>query len=206
MQILFISNILALTSCSNNSVNQCLKNYFLETTNINQPPSFKIIKEIKQKNSGCEYIITIVCSVFNRDYFPNTIFYKNNRKFFIQFTEPKTKPAILFDLSSEVGKEENLVIETINNRKNSLKETFSVILEKKLKCKDEIVYVFRIKGFFRYYEGLFDIVYFVTDEAGVIGSYISKFTDKGVEIYLAPGGNICREQIDYSKMEEGSFR
>jgi hypothetical protein len=207
LKIFFLLNIITLISCSNNTTNQCLKDYFKGTTNLNRLPSLRIIKEKKHDNdSGCEYIITIECSVFERDYFPNTIFYKNNKKFYIQFNDPKTKPAVIFDLSSKVGKEKNLVIETIDNKGSGLKETFSVILEKKLKCKNETVYVFRIKDFYRYYEDLFDIVYFVTDEAGVIGSYCSKFNDKGGEIYVAPGGNVCPEKIDYSKMEEREFR
>ena len=205
---IFIALIITiLASCSNHSTNQCLKDYIIEKPKTRHP-SLVILNELNNdETSGCTYKIRIACSVFRNNYFPNAVFYKNRQKFYVQFKNPETRPFILFNLSSKVGEEKEFNIEPIHRKDEEkiLKSNFSVVLEKKLKCGQQEVFVFRVKEFFNYYEGWPDIVYFVTSDSGVIGSYFSHFDKNGAEVYIAPAGNICKEQIDYSKKSEGKF-
>lgn len=180
---------------------QCLKNYV--TTKSEEYPSIAIINKLKNKDDTiCKYRIQIACSIFKNDFNPTAIFFKKEKKYYIQFNNPKTDPIVLFDLTSKLGKEKEIVFKEDSTKKKFFKNRFSVLLERKLVCNNKNMYEFRVKEFYFYEGKWFDVVYFVTQESGVIGSYFS-FKDKnGKEMMIKPKGNICKEKIDYSKIEE----
>lgn len=65
------------------------------------------------------------------------------------------------------------------------------------------VYVFKMYGSISYGESDFDVVFFVTREHGVIGSFITteERTDNGSKVMISPGGYILKDHIDYSNYE-----
>jgi len=186
---------------SNHVKMQCLKNYV--TTKSEEYPSIAIIKKLKNNDDTiCKYRIQIACSIFKNDFNPTAIFFKEENKYYIQFNNPKTDAVVLFDLSSKLGKTMEITFKEDSTEKEFIKNHFSVILEKKLTCNKKDIYEFRVKELY-FYEGKWlDVVYFVTQESGVIGSYFSIKDKNGNEIMIKPKGNICKEEIDYSKIEE----
>ena len=65
------------------------------------------------------------------------------------------------------------------------------------------VYRFRVVDGFEYESEKSDIVFFVTTDNVVIGSYVSEFGKDDSEWVVLPCGDILRDQIDYSQKTFG---
>jgi len=80
------------------------------------------------------------------------------------------------------------------------KTIIKVLLENAIQVTDDLIYVFRAKEAF-YYEDLpLDVVYFVSKNRGVIGTYLSTFYE-GKENYFYPRGDVLYDYVDYSVKE-----
>ena len=201
---IIFSNLIVPFSCTVFDSEHCLEDYINKMSDV-QSPSLVILNRVESHSQlDCKFKVQIVCSVFRENFINEAILSKSDDIFKLQFINPQTKQFKLFDLSSKIGKEAKIKIESVNKYDNYLKNNLSIILEEKIDRKD-LVYKFRIIDFFYYEESWFDIVYFVTDRSGVIGTYFSNIDEFNKETIIEPRGDICEESIDYSNTTSGIF-
>lgn len=196
--------LLCLSCVEQRHPNECLKD-FLVYQNVKDSPALTI--KNKQALDNCKYEIILLNSLVDGKYQIEGLMWFNNDAFYIELVDPLSSSIKLFDLNHEINKTKNVNIELADINGLVNKRDISVILEAKYQTKnlEEIVFKYRIRNLFKYEGDEFDIVYFITKSSGVIGSYISKINDKGIEIIIQPAGNILENQIDYSKTERGVF-
>src|SRR5690606_5937214 len=113
---------------------------------------------------------------------------------FLKIEEINSTAVKYFDFTKEVNEKYHITFNQ-NNSDLSKSIVFNAQIEKIVTMMSGInVYVFRIDRAFIYEGYYFDLVYFVSKENGVIGSYVSNFKN-GVERVIEPAGNILRKEI-----------
>lgn len=165
-----------------------------------------------------EFAIT-AASDKNHTYRTNTLLFLNDsiytqevflrltdNKFIAKAKKPDTNDFILFDLGSSPNQNNPIVIEYDKSSK-----TFDCILEKKITTKENLeVFVFTIKNWTKapsFIDGVFlDVKLFVTKKYGVIGSYLTNSNSHGQNTIIVPAGDLLENYIDYSKMENITYK
>jgi hypothetical protein len=126
-------------------------------------------------------------------------------KFIAKLISPKSEDFVLFDLDSKINENQNIEINYLNSKKN-----FYCILQNKIITKEKLeVYIFRIKDWGRYPESgslVLDLIVLVTKKYGVIGSYYTNNDLEAEKIMISPAGDLLREYIDYSKVQEMTLK
>ncbi len=202
--------------CSCNEKNTCLtKSTYNTKHKIN--PFISFVSEVNSKN-GCEYIIKSEIRLKNW-FCDSAILYQRKQKFYMRLLHSIAKPLsedfLIFDLTKEPGFSDTITI--IYKDITSYKDTFlfdkiqkvkyAYTIQNKFKTSNfGIVYMFQFKNFFfNYWDGeivdKLDVVFFVTEKHGVVGSYVY-VEENNENIYIAPAGNIFEEYLDYSNMAE----
>lgn len=130
------------------------------------------------------------------------LFYVRNNIFFAKTVQPESNEFILFDLNSKLNETKKIEFKNAN-----LKRSFDCALEKKITTKGKLeVFVFRIKKFIQlpsfFGDEKLDVIVFTTLKHGVIGSYMTDIDHSGNTFMIAPRGNILKEDIDYSQINE----
>lgn len=132
-------------------------------------------------------------------------FYVRDNKFFAKLVKPESNEFILFDLNSKLNETNK-----IEFKNDEMIKSFDCILEKKIITKENLeVGVFRIKKWIKlpdFFDGLeLDIIAFVTQKYGVIGSYVLDIDKMGNPLMISPKGDILKNYIDYSKISEAEL-
>ncbi len=126
-------------------------------------------------------------------------------KFIAKLINPKSEDFVLFDLDSKINENQNIEINYLNSKKN-----LNCILQDKIITKEKLeVYIFRIKDWGRYPESgslVLDLIVLVTKKYGVIGSYYTNNDLEAEKIMISPAGDLLREYIDYSKVQEMTLK
>ncbi|HYF69448.1 MAG TPA: hypothetical protein VD884_14990 [Ohtaekwangia sp.] len=120
-----------------------------------------------------------------------------NNAIFFKIEEINSSAVKYFDFTKGVNEQYQIIFD---QRNSDFHESivFNTRIEKIVPASSGVnVYVYRIEGAFTYEGFYFDLIYFVSREKGVIGSYISSL-ENGVETVIDPAGNILKEEIDYS--------
>jgi hypothetical protein len=169
-------------------------------------------------NRKPEFSITAT-SDKNHTYRTNTLLFLNysiytqevflrltDNKFIAKAKKPDTNDFILFDLGTSPNQNNPIVIEYDKSSK-----TFDCVLEKKITTKENLeVFVFTIKNWTKapsFIGGAFlDVKLFVTKKYGVIGSYLTNINSHGQNTIIVPAGDLLENYIDYSKMENITFK
>jgi hypothetical protein len=112
----------------------------------------------------------------------------------------KSSKIKFFDFSKDIGEEYKVLF----CPKNSILKTdvaFQVTIEEIFTTTNGVeIFMYRMHKAFVLDDVASDIVFFVSREKGIIGSYISDF-DNGVELVISPRGDILKNVIDYSHKE-----
>jgi hypothetical protein len=168
------------------------------------------ISIISETNSQCEYLVNFVTRHPDTSFSDKAIMYLQGDKFLFKTLNPNSEEFCLFDLNQDLNSIRNIEISYEEDSFKGEKQIYTVILENKLKSEDNLeVYVYRLKDFFYYMPDneirKLDVVVFITQENGVIGSYISSIS-KDTEIVIYPAGNILEEQIDYKNKQRATLK
>jgi hypothetical protein len=154
-----------------------------------------------EPNEDCKYNAVTSIPLADSSYSDNSLFYLEDDKFYMRLKNPTSEDFIIFDMGLPMPQAYKIEIHYQDTVMR-----FDGRFEKKLITHDNLeVRVFRIKNLFCYYPDDFcsplDVVFFVTKDHGVIGSYLSGFENNGQEILIAPAGDIFKEYLDYSKIK-----
>jgi hypothetical protein len=198
-------------NCNNNSKNlelkgrcDCLELKDFDTTfypisGLSSKPYIDIYKTIKT-DSGCIY--SAITNIFlDTVPFHEVMIYKKGSKIMTRITEIKSQAFTLFDFKLKINERFEIEI----NYNDSLKQKYIATLEDKIKVeRNEDVYVYRIHDFYFWWHdsndftSSMDVVLFITNQNGIIGSYIEAKEIDGSIVMIAPSGNLLNDKIDYS--------
>jgi hypothetical protein len=177
--------------------------------------NIRIEKYPKNTEYNGEPIFSIDSTMSNNIYLTKKMFFSDNRmdasifsfyvrdnKFYAKTIEPESNVFILFDLKSRLNKTNK-----IDFKNAKMMKSFDCILEKRITTKENLeIGVFRIKKWVKlsdFFGGKeLDVIVFVTQKYGVIGSYTTDINRIGNPSMISPKGDILKDYIDYSKIEE----
>ena len=109
-----------------------------------------------------------------------------------------------FDFDTQEGNSYSVKFDIVNEESVIQRVRLDKIYPIIRNGKNSQAYVFRVFEGFEYYEHVkSDIIFFVTMESAVIGSYVAH-EDK-LEWVILSGGDILRDKIDYSKKTFGAI-
>lgn len=187
--------LVSLISC--NQSNKKLEKYIINSEN-NREPFFAIDSE-KSKNI---YITKIMEFNYDSIYVTKFSFYVSNDKFYAKSLKPETEYFVLFDFNAKLNETKKIIIKA----KEKIK-TFDCTLEKQIQTNKNLnIKVFRIQKWAKlsnFFGGLeMDVIVFLSDKHGVIGSYYESLDKYNKKIMIAPAGEILKNYIDYSKITE----
>ncbi len=198
---IFISFILIVGFNCNNSEkqtkleNDCFQSIVPKETYFYRKPYISIDSTIKTI-TGCKYIATTQIFLDSVAAWQINL-RKCGNKIYIKTILPESKEFVFFDFEIPLNKKRSIQI----HYQDSLLQTFESVLESKLQLKDNsTVYLFRVYDFYYYehnvgeFSSPFDVMFFITEENGIIGSYLTDDT----KLIVSPAGNILTEYIDYS--------
>ena len=151
------------------------------------------INSIENTNKGCMYDIKGYFRFNDRDYIGKGKMHIQDSTFFIQLREPKIRKVKFFNLTIGVGEQYDEVV-LIDEKK--LKFQFK--LSDKLKKGKELICRFRFLQSSLNNDFDLDIVYIVSLDRGIIGTYFSKFDKDGIELIINREGDILEQNFDYS--------
>ncbi len=185
--------------------NSCLEDYAIFDESIKNP-----MLSITEKNSSGTCIYSVIGFFCFEGQELNRIgtMSINSERFYLRFTDPLTSEFLIFNLNSEVGDEYQSKIEFLSSNFPIKATDLKVKLENKVMWKMKPVYIFRIYNSICYEGEMFDQVFLVMKQKGIIGSYISKIhgTDcKEDEFFCCVGGNILEDVINYSNKSLGKL-
>lgn len=158
------------------------------------------IYKTTETDSGCIY--SAMTKIF-LDTIPynHIMFYKRGTMMVAKLTEIKSQEFTLFDYSLNVNENFEILIKY----NDSLTQKYVATLCDKIKLENnDIAFVYRIHDFFYWYHDYgnsplsMDVILFITDRNGIIGSYIEARDRDGSVSMIAPSGNILSEYTDYS--------
>jgi hypothetical protein len=184
--------------------NKCLKD-FVEFTNVKQSPAISITTT--NENNGCEYRVVVALCLGGDPVHDEGIMTYRGDKISLSLLNPKSGEFVLFDFSYDSAESyvTKIKLDTLHDGIKDIE--LKVRLDGKYKRMDEIIYAFRAFDFYCYGEYSYDIIYFVTERSGVIGSYISDFDlGTGKEFFMYPSGDYLSDLIDYSKKTEAVLK
>ena len=101
-----------------------------------------------------------------------------------------------FDFKNKINEPYYVTIE-----QKGFSTKIEVKLEKVAKWKMKDVYKYRFKNTFLYFDQSYDMIFLVTKENGIIGSYFSGFHNNK-EYMVGSYGNILDKVFDYSDLEK----
>ena len=195
--------IIALLYSGCNNFNQPIEKYnqYVES---NKNPIFSIDYKSKSESN---YVYQTYKFPFLNDSLYSAKFELRlrDKKFIAALNEPKSDEFILFDLNSKLN-----VVNKIIIKNSKIIRTLDCILEQKITNKQNLeVNIFRIKKWGKHPPffggGEIDLIIFVTEKYGVIGSYGTRTESNGQQIRFGVCGDILREYIDYTKIQEVVF-
>jgi hypothetical protein len=205
--ILIIIAIILVTSC--NQHYKCLVSYQADSK-ANRPahlnsyiekPYFSIDSTIKS-GRGCKYFTRVYIPVPDSSISWESIMIFKGKKVYMKLVDIPSKTFILFDFDLDVGEYSEIRIKFKDGEKR-----FQTSLLDKITTKEQIeVFIFKIKDLLYLYDDFKfikseDVVFFVTEQNGIIGSYVSGIEKDGQKIMIAPAGEILSDYIDYSDLE-----
>ncbi len=181
-------------SCSYKKPMTCLTEY---DDKINYSGSFDLtIDSLSESKLGCQYFVSTAIEL-RESFIGKALMYQQSDKIYLRGIDPvQTEDFVLFDFNLRPQQ-----VQEVKIFHNGLHSTFNYSLEKKITINDgPEVYIFRTLEL-RSYEGMsLDVMFFITKEHGVIGSFTTteERTEEGEEIMISPRGNILKDYIDYS--------
>lgn len=190
--------LVSFTSCRDSNI--CLEKY-PQNNEFNGNPFFSIDSTL----SNNVYLTKNIHFSGNQRDISSFSFYVRDNKFFAKLVKPESNEFILFDLNSKLNE-----TNTIEFKNDEMMKSFDCILEKRIITKEKLeVGVFRIKKWVKLpdiFGGLeLDIIAFVTQKYGVIGSYATDIDKMGNPLMISPKGDILKDYIDYSKIREAEL-
>ena len=189
----------------NNAINKndCLQSVNHDNSEYFRQPYIKIDSTIST-DTGCIYIAStyiFLDSIYTRQ----ILLRKNDRQLLAKTIQPESKEFVLFNFNQPINKRKKIAIQY----QDSLIQNFECGLENKICMKNsDTAFVFKIEDFYYYYhDGIeftssLDVVFFITEQNGIIGSYLTDDTNDSTEIFISPGGNILKDYVDYSSFKE----
>lgn len=199
--------IMILVACEDAKNFQCLEDYLLYEGDVRASPAISILKE--DPKSSCQYLVKYI-SCINKDIIMGEgSMYLKDSVFFLHLSEANTKSLALFDFNKVEGEAYSVKAEyQISDDKINTNEV-EVVVENSVRWNNTKVKVFRVKDFFCDMDYVYDTVFFITLDNGVIGSYFSEIREidgKQTEVYAYPNGNILPDMIDYSNKIEVTLK
>ncbi len=152
--------------------------------------------EVIRRLEDCSYSSEINLQFENSYLYSDFVLKRNEKKFFLILNEIELE---LFDLGSP-ALEKLINFSELNPKYPNVRTSLDSVYFR----NSENVFQFRWKeatavlGDDEVYE--YDIVFFLTIEGFIIGSYVSKTYDDS-EFYISPSGDILEDVIDYSEKE-----
>lgn len=167
-----------------------------------EKPYIDIIKTYRA-DSGCVYIARTAIFLDSVQY-NNIILYKKDEKIIVKLTDVKSDEFIFFDFNLKTNEPNVIQIKYCD----SLLQDFNATLDDKVIMRNkETAYIYRICDFFYWrHNGLDftasgDVILFITERQGIIGSYIEMKSSNGALVMISPSGNILSEFKDYKKIQ-----
>lgn len=117
--------------------------------------------------------------------------------FYLTIDSLSTSKVKLFDFSQDVGDEYFVLFDRLSKTSGQMQMSVENIATSK---KGSKIYIFRLKGAFIYDGDSNDMVFFVSRENGIVGSYISSYFE-GLELVVAQRGDILLDELDYTSKE-----
>lgn len=186
------------TSCSNS--NKCFNEYPIKSEFYK--PTYISVDSSMVEEKGCIYFVSTQIPLADSSFsFYGRMSFINN-KFCLQLITPKSNDFVLFDMGLKDSQVKKIEI-TYQDQKKS----FDCIYEKKIITKEQIeVRVFKVIDLYYYHHSMefscsLDVVFFVTRDFGIIGSYLTDIDLDGSEVMISPAGEILKDYIDYSNLE-----
>lgn len=199
MRVFIIVSVLFLfVQCKNK--NTCFEPYNYESEYYHS--TFLSSDSVNDTKIGCEYEVDFFIwfpEKLGIDDIIGATMFMNNQKIFIDPINSKFENFILFDLS--INEFSNYEIE-INFGDKKVK--YKGFYENKIQADIGEVKQFRIENLYydSHFDGIkLDIVYFISEKYGVVGSYLTDELINGKKILISPAGNIFEKYIDYSNLE-----
>ena len=129
--------------------------------------------------------------------------YQENNGVYLNFDSLVTNDIRYFDFNTKEGKGYSVTFK-LKSRESAVQQIKLDKIHRLIRNnRNEEVYRFRVVDGFEYQRERSDIVFFVTADNVVIGSYVSEFGIDGNEWVVLPCGDILRDQIDYSQKTFG---
>jgi hypothetical protein len=185
------------------------KNVCRKETMLNYPKNFHsnieiphiVIDSVRLTKFDCHYYVSLILCLKNLTLCEGILDIDSNY-FYLTLKIPESSRFKLFDLNLSIGQSYQT---NFNYRidKEEFEKYVNISVEKIFKdeSSNRTVYMFLAKDLYCSDGNLLDIVYFVTRENGVIGSFLSYSTDTSktaIEYYLQPRGELFEKYIDYS--------
>lgn len=197
--ILLFTGIITLISCQN-SHRDCFDDYSFDSEFDKR--LYVMIDSSMTTRVGCSYFIDTYIPLADSSIAKQAIMYLTDNKLYLKLERPESDDFVLFDLEIPEKKEQCVEI----NYADTVKR-FNCILEEKIITIDKLlVYRYRVEDLFYYYPDIeftssLDVIFFVTKEFGIIGTYLTDIEFDGAEVMIAPAGNIFKDYIDYSEIK-----
>ncbi len=140
----------------------------------------------------------------NHEYYQFTgKFYRENNGIYLDFDSLVTNDIRYFDFNAKEGNSYSVTFKLVSRESAVQQIKVDKIYRLIRNNGNDDVYSFRVVDGFKYESERSDIVFFVTADNVVIGSYVSEFGIDGNEWVVLPCGDILRDQIDYSQKTFG---
>lgn len=152
---------------------------------------------------GCEYKVALDFCLGGQLIHDEGLMTADDGRISLRLNSPKSENFVLFDFSYDSAEMYYASIELDSSINGVRDYQIAVTVDNKYNRDNKIIYAFRVTDFYCYTEYSYDLVYFVTEESGVIGSYVSDFdAANGREYYMYPSGDFLPDLIDYTKKTE----
>ena len=199
-KFILLIQILVFTNCQNNK--KCFDDYNFESEYHRN--LFIEIDSTKPSSQGCSYYVNMFINLSDSTEIHNAILYLENKQIFIKPENNNFDKFLLFDLTLEEYSKYPI---KIKSKKGEY--IFNSIFENKILTDIGIVNQYRIENLYsdHFWKTSFkcDVVFFVSEKYGIIGTYLTDENSEGIKIIISPAGNILEEYIDYTKFERGKI-
>jgi len=206
--ILYLLLFLIISTFACNDTDKCFKPYVKEINQSHNPyyewgyNLYFRIDSILHKEGKCEYVTETFIALNENTISYKAALYIESNQIIARLKDLKSEPFTLFDFQAQKGSIYQIEIEV--DSKRFYRECF---VEDIITTGEGVkVFVYKIEELFCFFvDGKVkkkeNVIFFVTKENGVIGSYISSIENDGQKIIISPAGDILARYIDYSDVE-----
>lgn len=169
----------------------------LKYFNESDSPIISIREKIGLKNDSC--LFKIDYNYWFSDLYISTDGYLliDKKAFFIKLKTPETEYVKYFDFSKKVGDTYDVILFIDHQREYNVE----VLVQNIVESDHEEYHIFRFFNSFEYDNHWTDTIIIASLSQGIIGSYFT-YNYEGQDVMLEPYGNILKETIDYTNIEQ----